>query len=238
MLKIGQLAQRTGLTIRALHYYEEVGVLVPGKRTSTGHRLYSREDIERLQQIVALKALGFSLEEVRQCLDKESYSLQHVLERQLERVEGDLERLSAFRERLQSILRHLRNDDPVTTDMLLQIIQHTAMIDEHYTPEQHKALEARRNEIGEARMKQAGADWQSLIDAVRAEMDRGTNPRDPRVQALARRWEELVAAFTGGDPGIQQSLQKMYEEEGAEHASRGMLDTKMMAYIKTAAEAL
>jgi hypothetical protein len=51
------------------------------------------------------------------------------------------------------------------------------------------------------------------------------------VQALARRWRSLIAEFTGGDPGIEQSLNQMYQQEGAEVASQGTVDAALMEYI-------
>jgi MerR HTH family regulatory protein len=67
--KVGELAGRTGLSVRALHHYEEIGLLVPSGRTRAGHRLYAEAEVLRLQQIVSLRALGFSLAEIRGCLD-------------------------------------------------------------------------------------------------------------------------------------------------------------------------
>ena len=67
-----------------------------------------------------------------------------------------------------------------------------------------------------------------------AAKDAGTDPADPRVQDIARRWPALVERFTGGDPGIRASLQRMYEEQGTEAASRGILDPEVMAYAARA----
>ncbi|HEX6558894.1 MAG TPA: MerR family transcriptional regulator, partial [Longimicrobiales bacterium] len=64
LLKVGELAERTGLTVRALHHYEQLGLLVPAGRTPAGHRLYSDASVAQLQKIAALKQLGMSLEEI------------------------------------------------------------------------------------------------------------------------------------------------------------------------------
>lgn len=61
-LKVGELAARTGLTVRALHHYDEIGLVSPGARTPAGHRLYGRDDVERLQQVQSLRAMGMSLD--------------------------------------------------------------------------------------------------------------------------------------------------------------------------------
>ena len=65
--KVGELAARTGLTVRTLHHYDAIGLLCPSDRTgsahNSGHRLYTAADVARLHQLVCLKQLGFSLEQ-------------------------------------------------------------------------------------------------------------------------------------------------------------------------------
>ena len=64
-LKIGELADITGVTVRTLHYYDELGLLKPVQITDTGHRLYNLESITELYRIIAMKDLGFSLDEIK-----------------------------------------------------------------------------------------------------------------------------------------------------------------------------
>src|SRR6201988_5498959 len=66
-LKVGELAKRTGLTVRTLHHYDEIGLLKPSLHTEAGHRLYTAADVARLQQVLSLRQLGFSLEQVGGC---------------------------------------------------------------------------------------------------------------------------------------------------------------------------
>jgi DNA-binding transcriptional MerR regulator len=61
-LKVGDLAKQTAVSVRTLHYYDEIGLLSPSGRTESGYRLYATQDIVRLQQIVSLRQIGFSLE--------------------------------------------------------------------------------------------------------------------------------------------------------------------------------
>ena len=63
--KVGELARRTGLSVRTLDYYDEMGLLSPSQRTDLGHRLYSAGDVVRLHQINLLRFLGFTRREVR-----------------------------------------------------------------------------------------------------------------------------------------------------------------------------
>src|SRR3989304_1330182 len=90
-MKVGELARRTGISVRALHYYDESGLLSPSPQTEAGYRLYAGKDIARLQQIMSLRQLGLGLAEIRECLDRPGFSLQHALELQLARLKQRIE---------------------------------------------------------------------------------------------------------------------------------------------------
>jgi TipAS antibiotic-recognition domain len=80
-------------------------------------------------------------------------------------------------------------------------------------------------------IERAERGWAELIGEVEREYEAGTSPSDPRVQELASRWRALVEQFTGGDPGIRASLERMYREEGVERASHGMVKPELMEYV-------
>src|SRR5207253_6889404 len=90
--KVGELAARTGLTVRTLHHYDAIGLLSPSGRTGSnhgsGHRLYTAADVARLQQILSLKMLGFGLEQIREYLTRSNYDPRQVVRLHLERVRG------------------------------------------------------------------------------------------------------------------------------------------------------
>src|SRR5215475_6524089 len=73
-MKVGDLAKRTGLSVRTLHYYDEIGLLQPRNVTTAGHRVYGVAELARLQRIKSLRQLGFSLDEIRSCLDAPEFS--------------------------------------------------------------------------------------------------------------------------------------------------------------------
>src|SRR5438874_7491933 len=90
--KVGELAARTGLTVRTLHHYDAIGLLSPSGRTDSahgsGHRLYTAADVARLQQVLSLKQLGFGLDQVREYLARPDYDPRRVVRLHLERIRG------------------------------------------------------------------------------------------------------------------------------------------------------
>jgi DNA-binding transcriptional MerR regulator len=82
--KVGDLAALTGLTVRTLHHFDEIGLLRPTERTDAGHRLYTADDVRRLYRILALRHLGIPLGEIAASLDGDSGDLAVAVRRQLE----------------------------------------------------------------------------------------------------------------------------------------------------------
>jgi bifunctional DNase/RNase/DNA-binding transcriptional MerR regulator len=117
--KVGELAAATGLTVRALHHYDQLGLLVPCQRTGGGHRLYAEEDVRRLYRILALRRLGFPLDEIASLLDEGGLSLAETVRRHLERVERDLAHQRRLRRHLVHILDALdRFLEPSITEFI------------------------------------------------------------------------------------------------------------------------
>lgn len=230
--KVGELATRTGLSVRALHHYEEIGLLVPSGRTAAGHRLYSEEEVLRLQQIASLRALGLSLEEIRECLDVGSCSPIRVIELHIASLKERIESERKLCERLEGIATLLAAKGSAAggvsagrfVETVMEVTRMSENIEKYYTAEQLQQLERRKQEVGEERIREVEAEWPGLIEQVEAEMEAGTDPADERVQELARRWMGLVEEFTGGDPGIRRSLSNAWQEE----ENLGGMDTAHM----------
>ncbi|MBW4618888.1 MAG: MerR family transcriptional regulator [Cyanosarcina radialis HA8281-LM2] len=230
-IKVGDLAKQTGVSVRTLHYYDEIGLLAPSQRLENGYRLYVKDDIIRLQQIVSLRQIGFSLEQIRQCLDRDRFSPHHVVQLHLSRLQQQMELQQKLSARLEAIAAHLRSAQTVSLEEFLQLIEATMTIEKYYTPQQINYLKERAQTIGPERIERVQSEWQELIEQARTAMQNGIDPSSEAVQALARRGQALIQEFTGGDPGIERSLNQMYQQEGAEVASRGAIDSSVMEYM-------
>jgi DNA-binding transcriptional MerR regulator len=234
-LTVGELARRTGLTVRTLHHYDEIGLLEPSDRTAAGYRLYGRREVERLQQIVSLKALGMGLAEIGELLQRPEVTLGSVLDSHIASLRasiGEKQRLLARLEALAESHRRPWNDDEegIALDDLLETLEMTTMHEKYYSEEQLETLAARREELGDDAIRSVEAEWPRLIAAVRTEMEKGTDPADDEVQRLAARWDELVGMFTGGDPGISRSLGEMVQGEPQMMEKNG-LDPALFEYL-------
>lgn len=181
MWRIGELARETGLTVRTLHHYDQLGLLSPQSRTEGGHRCYTSGDVRRLHRIVALRSLGISLEEIGTLLDGEPDPT-GLLRRQLDVVEERIRKSSDLRARLLDTLNNLgRNAEP-SARQLLHLIEETVAMNEPMTPEQFaelkEELQRQARELGDedfAQLSQKKEDaWNALS---RQEQQRLTEQR-------------------------------------------------------------
>jgi DNA-binding transcriptional MerR regulator len=141
--RIGELARETGLTVRTMHHYDQLGLLSPRSRTDGGHRCYTSGDVRRLHRIVALRSLGISLEQIGTLLDGQPDPT-GLLRSQLDAVEELIRNATSLRARLLDVLGNLgRNTEP-SAGQLLQLIEGTVAVNESMTPEQFAELNEKR----------------------------------------------------------------------------------------------
>jgi DNA-binding transcriptional MerR regulator len=212
--KVGELAARTGMTVRALHHYDEIGLLEPSLRTPSGHRLYDRADVERLQRIQSLRLMGISLDEVKRLLDGAATSTRQIIDLHLAALREQIAMQAQLAERLTALADHMDSAGLVSVDELCQLIEAMTTMEKYFTTEQLEVLRHRRTSVGEQRMREVQDEWAEIIPTVRDAMAAGVDPTSPAILAIARRWKALVEEFTGGDPKIANAVRTMYENEG------------------------
>ena len=213
-MKVGELAKRTGVSVRTLHYYDEMGLLSPSQRSEAGYRLYSAEDIARLQQMKSLRQLGFRLEEIREWLNRPGCSPQEVIELHLHRLREQIALQRRLCERLETLASGLRlAEAEISVEEFIEAIEVMNMVEKYYTPEQLAWLKERADQIGQERIREVEAEWPRLMAEVRAEMEKGTDPGSERVRSLAKRWMGLIREFTGGNPEIEQAARSWWDSE-------------------------
>jgi DNA-binding transcriptional MerR regulator len=188
-MKVGELARRTGLTVRTLHHYDEIGLLRPSWHTESGHRLYTAADVGRLQQVLSLRQLGFPLESIRDCLDRHDFSPLQVVGFHLARLREQLQLQQTLCERLEALAALLRTAGEASADEFLRTIEVMTMMENLYTPEQIKQFAEVGQRMGPEEIQAIQEGWTALLADVRANRD--LDPSSPQAQTLAQRWDEL-----------------------------------------------
>jgi DNA-binding transcriptional MerR regulator len=216
MYRIQAFAELAGVTVRALHHYDQIHLLKP-RRTEAGYRLYGIGDLERLEQIVALKFLGLPLKQIQLLLDREALSLPDALRMQravLEQKRGLLERaIGAIRE-AESAVRPGRQTDAAVLKKIIEVIEmqdNTDWMMKYYDDSAKAKLAVRQQEWTPEFQEECSRQWLQLIADVEAAL--GEDPASERVQALAERWTKLVEGFTQRDPDITRGVKNLYADQ-------------------------
>lgn len=225
LLKVGELARRTGVTVRALHHYDSIGLLRPSGRSEGGYRLYNRDDVARLHGIQMLRQLGVPLAEVARGLDGGNGSLQAILARQIDSLDQQIAQTRALRERLgfmQDVLADGRQ--PALEDWLASLTMLSTYQQYFSAGELRRAFE---------RWKPHEAEWPPLVRSIRAAMDGGVRSDSVEIQPLVQRWLDLATRWMDGDLEFLGRWGAMLREHPELPLPAGM-DAELLAYIDDA----
>lgn len=127
--KVGALAELTGVTVRALHHYDHVGLLTPSTRSASGHRLYNGDDVARLYRVCVLRRLGFALERIAEVLDESEWQLREAVTRHLEDTRRRASVAARLAARLADMSAALTELDGPPTEELFATIEEMTMLE-------------------------------------------------------------------------------------------------------------
>ncbi|MCM3672110.1 MerR family transcriptional regulator [Mesobacillus maritimus] len=231
--KIGELAKLTGLTVRTLHHYDQIGLFSASQVSDSGHRIYSESDIRKLQQILSFKQLGLSLEEIKEMLKKQSLDRVQVIKMQMQKVKKQIQLQEELYTRLENIYTLLDSEKDVSPNQLIQLIEVMNMVEHYFSKEQLDKMKNQTEQFSAEEMKQMESQWSTLIMDIRVEMEKNTPPADPKVTELAKTWKSLINQFSAGDQEIVKSAERFHSDNPNNPLQYGM-DEALYQYINEA----
>ncbi len=220
LLQAKEFAERAGVTVRTLHIYDREGLLEPATRTEANYRLYGEEQLERLEQILALRFVGFGLDRIKELLAGPPRPLIGALRIQREiiahRKRGLEAAIGAIDEAERALAADPSADRWKTLRDVIEVfkMQHDDdWTKNYYTDEDREKLAEKMKTTPKEVVERGQSDWAALIADVEEAAARGDDPADRPAQALAARWKDLVGQFTQGDPGITKGLNKLWNDQ-------------------------
>ncbi len=148
--RVGELAEQTGLTVRTLHHYDEIGLLVPSLHNSAGHRRYTAEDVRRLHRVIALRGFGFALAEIAELLDESAIDPRTLVTRQLDQVNEQITASTRLKHQLMRVLAAIDAKSEPSSQTIIELIEVMTAMQNPLTPEQFAQLAADRAEFAES----------------------------------------------------------------------------------------
>jgi DNA-binding transcriptional MerR regulator len=212
--RVGDLARHSGVTVRTLHHYEAIGLLRACGRTAAGHRRYAEAELARLQQIRSLRYLGLPLSRIRQVIDGTPETALAVITGHMERLREQAALQRQLLVHLEALRTRLIRGETASMNELISALEAQTMVERKFTTEEQEFFRQRREEVGDARIKEVEEHaWPQMFADLRAEIDAGTEPESARGRELADRWFGLVTEFTGGNLKIEARVAASYAED-------------------------
>jgi DNA-binding transcriptional MerR regulator len=238
---VGQLSRATGVSVRALHYYDELGLLKPDASSGSGYRLYAKDAIMRLQQITALKKLGFTLSHIKTLVSDDSGALEETrwkaaLAMQIQAIEREEAQLEHLKRLLRRTLNALEMTGDVQPEDIFAFIravqpqveaQRQAWLKARFTPREIDILMAL------PKLDEDGPRTRMWVQLVRELREHRHEPSDsPASQHLANRVLELSDHLFHGDEPLIEKYWTMVRPDPGEGAKIYGLDSDLMDYIE------
>lgn len=246
-LDIAEVARLTGLTSRALRFYEARGLVTP-LRTASGRRHYGPAELERLHQIVALKRAGLTLAQIQSMTAGRRIDLRHIVAAQIEALQAHEREIATARMLLDSILSRIDRSEPIDVATLCSLIRQgeTAMtqqkLDEvmarYMTSDQREALDEAVAALPANFDNQAhNAKWKDLSDRIKAALP--LDPASPQAQAFLDEWGELLRPYLAvASPEMLAGVKNFHEHiEQWQGEVDSPFDAEVYRFHQAAAEA-
>lgn len=239
MYTVGELSTLASVSVRTLHHYDEIGLLAPGERSEAGYRLYSYAELERLQEILVWRQLGFALMQIRALLDDPAHDRATALERQRELIGRESERLDAIARALDAALAAHRQGDHMTPESMFKDFdpkQYEEEVRERWGHTEAYRESARRAAgYGEREWTQILAD----ADAVMADFARLLAAGQPAdgdgAQAVAERHRQhMTHWFYEVAPQTHRNLAELYIADDRYAASYEKVAPGLAQYVHDA----
>jgi DNA-binding transcriptional MerR regulator len=206
---IGKLSKNTGVTVRTLDYYDEIGLIKPSSKTDGGHRLYSEDDVMKLERVLALKYMGFSLEQIKDILENSTSNWQDSIQHQLELVKREQERLKMLEQALLGVSYSIEFEGEINWPVIFSIIQlyqhdpgdvleqYKAYLNED---EMKKIIDMNAANMSEEDIK----EWLKVIGDIRNNLH--LDPNSEEAEQLVLCWANQADKMFGQDEELLGSM--------------------------------
>lgn len=236
--KVGDIAKRTGITVRTLHHYDRIGLFSPSRVTEAGHRLYTEADVGKLLQIIRLKQLGFRLDEIKSMFGSPDYSVREMLELQMTRLTEEIRMLTELRGQVEDIDRLLQSGGNVSGERLMLAIHLLKMAESrHFRAEQSEEMKRQFKSVDEWELNARNAEGASLLADFRRLYEQGRSTEDPEVQMLAEAWKRGIMSWVHADEAFVESAEQYYADHPDDALAYGM-NGELYQFIKQAVAAI
>lgn len=194
MLTVKEVCELAGVSVRTLHHYDSIGLLVPSVRTDAGYRLYGETDLEKLQQILLFRELEFSLTDIRCIMETPGFDRKRAFEQQLELLEIKRERIDGLIDLAHSLIREEKTTMKFDAFDTEKMDEYAARAKASWGKTAEYAEYEQKN-AGRTRAEEAdkGAQLMALFEPFGRMAAEGVDPASAEAVAQAKRIQDFIS---------------------------------------------
>ncbi len=239
MRTVGEVSELAGVSVRTLHHYDQVGLLSPSGRSDAGYRLYSLEDLARLQEILVWRHLGLSLAQIQDVLDEGPGNRVGVLRHQRELIGREVERLGAIARALDIAITAEERGITLKEETMFEGFDHGEYAEEARQRWGHTDgyRESARRTAGydEADWNAIRAEAQEIVGEFADLMRSGEGASGERARAAAEHHRQHISRwFYPCPPDVHRALGEMYVADQRFEAGYDQVADGLAAYVRAA----
>ena len=218
LIGVGEVAALAHVSVRTLHHYDDIGLLEPSRRSDAAYRLYDSADLERLQQILFYRELGFALGEIKMLMNDPGFDRMGALKTQRGLLEGRAERAVALLRTIDATIEALEKGIQMDKDEMFEVFgdfdpsQYEDEVKERWgDTDAYKESTRRAARYTKEDWKRFKAESEEIGNDLVAAFDRGLPPTDPEVLDVVERHRQQIGTwFYECSPEMHANLGRMY----------------------------
>jgi DNA-binding transcriptional MerR regulator len=238
MYTVKQLSDLAGISIRTLHYYDEIGLLTPESLGANGYRYYGDKSLLRLQQILFYRELGLGLSEIKDIVTRPDFDVVAALESHRRSLQGRAERLERLIATVDDTILHLKGKKEMNNKQLFQAFseeqqeEYARQAEQMYGPETVRKSNKRWKAYSADEKQRILDEGNQIYTDMIAAIPKGAS--SPEVQAIVERWRKHMDYFW--TPSLDQllGLAEMYNTSPDFRANFDKIDPRLTAFIREA----
>ncbi len=237
---IKQIGKLAGISIRTLHYYDEIGLLSPAREKSNGYRRYSDADLITLQQILIYRELGLPLDQIRHILTNPAFDAMQALEEHKAALERRAAQTRTLIQTVEKTIAHMKGKIEMDNkDMFLGLSDEEQKKYEKEARQMWGDTEVeptmkRWNSYSKEEQKRILSEGNEIYKSLAANMEKG--PGSPEVQALIARWHQNLRYFYEPDKERLLGLAQLYNDHPGFKKTFRKFHPDLAAFMKQAVE--
>lgn len=215
---VKKLSELTGVSVRTLHFYEEIGLLKPSYYGSNGYRYYEEKELLLLQQILFFKELGFTLKQIKKVLGRSDFDKLAALHSHRQSLYNDKEKIERLIETIDKPIKHLKGKKKLKSKEIFgdfSIIDKGKGNESYFAAEElvlksviNPGIEKRDKSFSENINKKAHAIFRELVRCIK----KGYDPTSNEVQNVIKKHHAFVEQFHAATKDVYKALGQLYEE--------------------------